>query len=359
MKCFNDYIVDTKVLKTNANNIKNRIGESCRFCAVVKANAYGIGLETVCKSLFGIADFFAVANLKEAMSIRVFDKKTNILILGYIDVNQIELASKNNISVSIGSYDQLIELSKSTVPIKIHLQINTGLNRYGIRTITEYKRCIKFIKNNSNITLEGVYSHFATKQNDINFIYRQYLRFNQFQKVTIEKDIIYHIANSFATDYSNKFHFDMVRTGFLLYGYAKNDLGNMPVMSINSKVINLLSVRKGETIGYDRTFVADKNLTVAVVSMGYADGLNRRLSNKFSLIIKNKKCRILGRICMDVVMVDVTGIENISIGEKVIVLGRENNLKLSLKDYADIIDTSEYEVLCAFNYRRANYIVKT
>ena len=232
MKSFNDYIVDTNILKSNAKNIKNCIGSNCKLCAVVKANAYGIGLETVCKSLHGIADFFAVANLKEAMAIRVFDKRTKILILGYCDTSQTTLISKNNISISVGSYSQLVELSNCKLNINIHLQINTGLNRYGIRSISEYKKCIKLIKETSFINLEGVYSHFATKQNDINFMYRQYIRFNQFKKIYVGDDIIYHIANSFATDYSSKFHLDMVRPGFLLYGYAKNNINNQPVMSI-------------------------------------------------------------------------------------------------------------------------------
>jgi alanine racemase len=358
MKCFNDYIVDTKILKSNAENIKNNIGPSCKFCAVVKANAYGIGLETVCKTLYGIADFFAVANIKEAMSIRVFDKKSKILILGYIDNNQIEVISNNNISISVGSVDQLQELSKINTPIKIHLQINTGLNRYGIRTINEYKQCIKLITNNNNLILEGVYSHFATKQNDVKFAYKQYLRFTQFKRIYVGDNIIYHIANSFATEYSKNFHMNMVRSGFLLYGYAKNNIGNKPVMSICSKIINIISVRKGDSIGYDRTFISDKNLTIAVVSIGYADGLSRRLSNNFSLLVKGKKCRIVGRVCMDAVMIDVTGINDVKIGDRVTVLGRDGDRVITLKDYADIIETSEYEVLCAFNYRRANYIAK-
>ena len=258
MKCFNDYIVDTKILKSNAENIKNNIGPSCKFCAVVKANAYGIGLETVCKTLYGIADFFAVANIKEAMSIRVFDKKSKILILGYIDNNQIEVISNNNISISVGSVDQLQELSNINTPIKIHLQINTGLNRYGIRTINEYKQCIKLINNNNNLILEGVYSHFATKQNDVKFAYKQYLRFTQFKRIYVGDNIIYHIANSFATEYSKNFHMNMVRSGFLLYGYAKNNIGNKPVMSICSKIINIIPVRKGDSIGYDRTFISEK-----------------------------------------------------------------------------------------------------
>lgn len=358
MKCFNDYIIDTKILKNNANNIKNYIGNNCKFCAVVKANAYGMGAEIVCKSLYGIADFFAVANLKEALSIRVFDKTTPILILGHILSDDVCVASNNNISISVGSYAQIQEIVDCKVPIKIHIQINTGLNRFGIKTITEYKKILKLLKLNTFVKVEGVYSHFATKSQDVNFVNRQYLRFIQFKNIFISKDVIYHIANSFATNYSKKFHLDMVRTGFVLYGYAKNDIENKPITTIKTQIISVVNVRRGETIGYDRTFVVDKNMKVAIVPIGYADGLNRRLSNNFSLFVNNVKCRIIGRICMDVAMLDISKVEDAKVGSEVLVLGKSNANEIALKEYAEAIGTSDYEVICNFNYKRANYIVK-
>ena len=358
MKCFNDYIIDTKILKNNANNIKNCIGNNCKFCAVVKANAYGIGAESVCKSLYGIADFFAVANLKEALSIRVFDKTTPILILGYILLDDLQIVSNNNISISVGSYEQIQEIVKSKVPIKIHIQINTGLNRFGIKTITEYKKVLKVLKVNNFVKVEGVYSHFATKSQDVNFVNRQYLRFLQFKNIFIDNDVIYHIANSFGATYSNKFCLDMVRTGFVLYGYAKNNIGNKPITTIKTQIINIANVRRGDTIGYDRTFVVDKNMKIAVVPIGYADGLNRRLSNNFSLFVNNIKCPIIGRICMDVAMIDISKIVDVKVGTEVLVLGKSDSSEITLKEYADAIGTSDYEVLCNFNYKRANYIVK-
>ena len=114
------------------------------------------------------------------------------------------------------------------------------------------------------------------------------LKFNQFKKFYINDSVIYHIANSFATEYSNRLHNDMVRTGFLLYGYGNNTLGNKPVMNIYSKIINVLSVRKGASVGYDRTFIADRNMKVAVVPIGYADGFGRRLSNNFYLLVRDE-----------------------------------------------------------------------
>lgn len=359
MGCYNDYIVNIDVLKQNALNIKNRIGLNKKFCAVVKANAYGVGLYTVCKALYGIADFFACACLKEAMSIRVFDKSTKILILSPIDAKQLELIVNNNISISVGTLEQLTEInSVVSRKVNIHLQINTGLNRFGFRNITDFTKALKIISKNDNLNLEGVYSHFATKQNDIEFMNRQYLRFLQFKKYISDKNIIFHLANSYGTIKSDKYHFDMVRNGFLLYGFTSNDINNKPVINIHSKVINILNAKKGDTIGYDRTYKVTKNTQIAVIPVGYADGLSRKLSNNFKVIINNKKYPIVGMICMDVFMVDI-GKDNVKIGDKVILLGKSKNEKISLTDYSNNLNTSPYEILCNFNYKRMNYIIKT
>ncbi|MGN0961540.1 MAG: alanine racemase, partial [Christensenellales bacterium] len=249
MKCFNNFIVNTDNLKNNARNIKEYIGDNCKFCAVVKANAYGIGLETACKALFGIADFFACACLKEALSIRVFDKETPILILGRISKEDYKIISDNNISISVGELDSLENLSKLiNSRINIHLQVNTGLNRFGFRNLNEFKKALKIISDNKLINLEGVYSHFATKKNDITFINKQFLRFLQFKKKVTKKDVIFHIANSYATIHSNKYHLNMVRNGFLLYGNINNKVGNLPILSITSQIISTIQVKKGDTI---------------------------------------------------------------------------------------------------------------
>jgi len=358
MKCFNDYIVDVVALRSNAQNIKNKIGKDKKFCAVVKANAYGHGLQTVCKALKDFADFFACACLKEALSIRVFDKTTSILILGHIDNDDFELASKNNISISIGSVDQINYLNEHVIePIKIHLQVNTGMNRFGFRSLTEFNKALHIIEENNNLVLEGVYSHFSTKQNDVKFMYKQYFRFLQFKKFVKDKNVIFHLANSYGILHSDVFHFDMVRSGFLLYGHAQNNIGNKPILRITSKVISVLDCKKGDSIGYDRTYKLSKPTTIAVIPLGYADGFSRRLSNNFKVIINNKKYRVVGRICMDVFMVDV-GKDNVNIGDCVIILGKSKSEEITLDDHAKNIDTSNYEVVCGFNYKRMNYVIK-
>lgn len=356
MRCFNNYLVNNSILLENAKNIKKNIGPNCKLCAVVKANGYGTGFENVCNVLKGVADFFACATLKEGLSIREFDKETPILILGHVDEDCYDLVSENNLSISIGSVEQLYQLkSNYKNRINIHLQVNTGLNRFGFSTISEFVKSIKIIESNTSLNLEGVYSHFATKSEDIAFINKQFLRFSQFKKRVKNNNVIFHISNSFGVLHSNKLHIDMVRCGLLLYGYLDNNIGNLPIVSITSRVMYVKNVKKGESIGYNRTFYAKKSMRVAVIPMGYADGYNRNLSNKSRVLICGKSYRVVGLICMDVFMIDVTG-SDVSVGDRVTILGENGGDVVSLNELSDIVGTSPYELLCNFNTRRMNYI---
>ena len=355
MKCLNDYIVNVKNLKKNAFNIRKQLAEKSKFCAIVKADAYGLGSEIVCKSLYGIADFFGVACLKEAMDIRSFDKITPIVILGMTTIEDLEICSKNNISISVTSIEQLRKIQKCNKKIKIHLQINTGLNRFGIRKLTDFKKVLKIIDNDDNLVLEGLYSHFATKEKDRLFINIQFFKFLQFKNYVKNREVICHIANSYATILSAKYHLDMVRNGFSLY-VGKSEIGNHDVLSIHSQVVNILNLKKGDTVGYDRTFSAKNRMKIAVIPIGYADGMDRKLSNNFSVIVNDQKCPIVGLICMDVFMVDITG-RDVSIGDRVVILGSSKTHKLTIFDYAKVLDTSPYEILLKFNHKRMNYII--
>lgn len=361
MKSFNDFIIDTRVLKSNAINIKKQIGKDVKLCAVVKADAYGLGARAICSTIAGIVDFFAVASVCEGINIRVFDKTTKIVVLGVCSVDDIGIACENNISISVSNLQKLYEIckfcSENELNCNIHLQVNSGLNRYGFCKISEFVKALKIIELCDYVNLEGVYSHFATKSQDIRFIKKQYLRFLQYKKYIKNKHIICHIANSFATTYDSKFALNMVRNGFLLYGGTHNTIGNKLVLTIKSQIVNVLEVGKGSSIGYDRTFVAKKRMKIAVVPMGYADGMDRRLSNGFKVLISGQKCPIVGLICMDVFMVDISNV-NAKIGDSVVILGTQGDHKITLDDFAKKMNTSPYEVLLHFNYKRMNYVVK-
>lgn len=351
MKCLNDYIVNVNKLRENTLTIKNIISKNTKFCAVVKANAYGVGMQTVCKTIADLVDFFAVANLKEALAIREFDKHTKILILGVVNKDEYLECAKNNISISISSLTHLENTIDLTEPINIHLQVNTGLNRFGFSSLNSFKKALKIIYNNPFLNLEGLYSHFATKDNDKLFIKKQFYKFSLFKRL-VSKNVICHIANSYATKLSNHYHLNMVRNGFGMYVQEGKS-----IITIKSRIINILSVKKGDTIGYDRSFTANRKMKIAVVSIGYADGLDRHLSNNFSFLINGTRCHVVGKVCMDVCMVDVSNVD-VSLFDEVVILGKQKKEEITLQDYAKVLNTSPYEILLKFNHFRMNYIVK-
>ena len=168
-------------------------------------------------------------------------------------------------------------------------------------------------------------------------------------------DSIIHDANSYVTLNYKSFYHNMVRPGFAIYGYHKCDYKLLPALKISSEIINITNVRSGESIGYDRTYVAPHNMRVAVVPIGYADGLDRRLSDNFYLLVNGRRANIVGNICMDVVLIDVTYIPYVYVGSKVTVLGADGDELLTPYDYANVLSTSPYEVLLKFNHKRMNY----
>ncbi len=359
MENFNNYILDSNILKNNFNQIKNLVGTNVKVCAMVKADAYGHGLKDVCKALKN-ADFFGVASALEAKHIRKFNKTTPILIVGVVNPECVLWCSENNVSVTVTSLEELKLFSYIVGynKLKVHLKVNTGLNRIGFNNVNNFKKALKFIKYNFNIVLEGVFTHFATKLNDMEFIVCQHNRFLQFIKYVKDNRVIIHCCNSFATLMLKNYHHGMVRCGFNLYGWQMDyKMQLKPVLSIISKVVFVHNIKAGETVGYDRTFTATKNLKIAVLPIGYADGFDRRLSNKLEVLINGKKAKVVGNICMDVCMVDVTKIKNVCVGDEVTLLGRNGGYELTPYHYANILGTSPYEILLKFRHDRMNKIV--
>ena len=348
------YIVNGDQLLKNISNIRNAIGRDVKFCAIVKADAYGLGIDHICPIIKDNVDYFGVATLSEALKIRAFDNSSKILLLGAVDYTDIKECIDNNISISVGSLDLLYEVVKYS-NAKIHLQINTGMNRYGFRSLSLFSKAIKIISN-SNCVLEGVYSHFATKENDIMFMKKQLYKFLQYKKLIKNNNLVVHISNSFGIVLSDRYYLDMVRSGMLMYGGMHNNIGNKLILSIKSKIIAIQNVKKGETVGYDRTFKAIKNMHIGIVGMGYADGLDRRLSNNFNVLINDNKCPIIGYICMDIFMVDITN-TNATVGDEVTILGTDCNNSILLDDMAKATGASSYELMCRFNTKRMNKIV--
>lgn len=356
---FNKFIIDTKALNYNVDKIKNTIGKNVKLCAVVKAEAYGHGGVTVASKIANKCDFFAVACVKEAMELRDRNILNDILVLGIVSVKELKYCIFNNISITLSSLTQLNDILNklkllnlnSDNFLKIHIKINTGLNRLGFNSVKNFNTALNIIKVNNNLKLCGIFTHFATKGNDTNFIYEQYNNFIKYVDLVKDKCIIIHNNNSYATLNLPSMYNSMVRCGYVIYGWQE---GFKPVLSITSEIVNITNVGCG-TVGYDRTYIANDK-KIAVIPIGYADGFDRRLSNNFKVLVNGCYAQVVGNICMDMTMLDVTNVKGVKVGSKVTLLGADGDKEVSVFDYANALGTSPYEVLLKFKFNRLDII---
>ncbi len=355
MGYFIDYKIDAKSLIHNIKQLR-KIVAAAKFCAVVKANAYGLGVKNVCPIIKDYVDCFAVANVVEAEEIRTFDTTTPILILGVVDSGSLNWCAKNAVSVSIFSLIQLKSYctEKLESVLSVHIKINSGMNRYGLKSLKGLESALKIITKAETIALQGIYTHFSTKDDDLAFIDYQFDFFKKFVEKVKDMQLLVHAANSFAALKVKKYNLDMVRVGFALYGEMEGVSDFKSVVSISSKIVAINNVKAGECVGYVNTFRASKNMKVAVVPCGYGDGLLRGLGNKFSLLVDGVECDILGMICMDCCMIDVTKVKSAFVGSEVVLLGKSCGKEITLKDYAKALGTSSYEILLNFDRKRMN-----
>lgn len=357
--------IDLNALDYNFNIVKSSLRENQKLLAVVKANAYGHGAVKVAEFLEDRADFLAVAAIDEALEIRRSGIKTPILILGPIPISGYEILVKYGIIPTISSFSEAEVLSEASVKLnkisKMHLAIDTGMSRIGFVPNSDSVAEIKKIKELPNVEIEGIFSHFAAADTlDKSYTEMQISVFDGFVKQLENENIdisIKHLYNSAGiADLNNKY--DMVREGIILYGLNpsneveyKNTPAPKPVMSMKSRVTQVKTVPEGVCVSYGCTYKTTKETKIATVCAGYADGVPRLLSNKGSVLIHGKRAGILGRVCMDQFMVDVTDIENVVSGDVVTIFGTDGNETILAEDIAEMAETIGYEIICDINSR--------
>lgn len=333
-------------LKHNVRVIKHACNGK-QLCAVVKANAYGFGVENIVPVLMDEVKFFAVANLDEALKLRDIGVKCGILVLGVTDVEDVQVASKHNTTLSLHSVEYLKLLKGASVLPDFHLSINTGMNRFGVlpREIESVKRIVA----RGKVKITGIYTHFATGASDSKFVDTQYALFARAVKEWGSEGIV-HCSSSYAA-LNKKFCEDMVRVGFALYGMG-GQAGLLPVLSMTAKIVGIVNLERGETLGYDRTFVATKTTRVGVVAVGYADGLMCALSGRLRLFCGGQYVEVIGKVCMDVCFVDLTT-STAQLFDDVEIVGEH----VKLSDYANALNTSQYEVLVGLGHARGKTVL--
>lgn len=356
---FTDYIINRTKLLNNIKIIKSKLKPNTKFCAVVKADAYGVGAREISSLVRGEVDCFAVANLEEGVDLRAYGISENIIVLGALNFDYLSVYSEKFLSPPVSTVSEMSKLSRSLKSsLQVEFGLNSGMNRIGFSKKSEIHSAISLKNKNKNISIFGVFSHLATKENNVEFMYEQKRNFDCLLTPFKGMKIVRHLSNTNASLNHPDFNYDMVRVGFGMYGMVENGTSCSPVVEIKSRVVLINFVKSGESVGYDRTYIANKKSRIAVVPIGYYDGMSRELSNKGKVLINGKFAPVVGRVCMDMFMVDVTNIPNVEVGSVVTILGCDGGKVLTLTDYAKWCNTSEYEVLTRFNNERMNIIIK-
>ena len=361
--------VDSKAIENNSRVLKKFIGEDCFLMAVVKADGYGHGAETVAKAaLTGGADSLGVATLEEGIQLRDAGLKCQILILGNL-INAEELFSAffwDLIPTISGIREAIIcnnIAENNHKKFVIHLKVDTGMTRLGC-DCNQLEELISKIDSLKNISLKGIYSHLAIadvdleKNNQISFTQLQLNRFERVLEALGERNkfLCRHLANSAGTLSDKRLHFDMVRVGLSLYGYFpsndfESDLTLKPALKVKARVTLVRDVEEGIGVGYGHIFKTQRKSKLAVVAIGYADGVSRSLSGKISASIDGVLVPQVGAIAMDQMVFDITEKPDTKTGQVLTLLGTDGEVFLSPQNWSDLSGSIPWEVLCSFRNR--------
>ncbi|WP_125761930.1 alanine racemase [Companilactobacillus hulinensis] len=346
-------------LKENLQNELNAVPEGTKVFAVVKANAYGHGLEQVAKAEieFG-ATGLCVATLDEGLEIRQSGVIAPILVLGITSTEYVKIASQANISLTVGDLDWLKEASKQDISgLKVHLGIDSGMGRIGFREKSDLIEACNFLKDNpKKFIAEGLFTHFATADSpDEKYFEKQVKRFKE-MKSDLPIDFKYvHCANSATALWHKELAINMVRDGIALYGLnpSQTDILDLPyelkpALSFRSELVFVKKIESGESVGYGATYTSDEPEWIGTVPIGYADGWLRRMQG-FEVLINGKRYPIVGRVCMDQFMVKLPG--KLPVGTKVTLIGKDGDDEITATDVAQYAGTINYEVLCCLSER--------
>lgn len=355
-------------LEHNVWVLRDRVPEDCRFLGVVKADAYGHGAVPVARELEKLgAGYLAVSNFEEALQLRRAEISLPILILGYTPPEFAKEEAALGITQEVHSldYGQALSraLSGSGLTLKIHLKIDTGMSRLGFfgydrtETVPELAAAAAL----PGLYAEGIFMHFAVSDTPGEDAYTQlqHQRFLSVVKALREQGVypeIVHCANSGATIAYPEFAYDMVRPGIATYGLdPSGDLRGMadlrPLMSLKTTVAAIRGFAAGVTVSYGRTYETPSERVLAVCPIGYADGLPRRLSGNVEFLLRGKRAPVVGRICMDMCMIDVTDIPGVQVGDTVTVVGQDGGEAITWDDWADQLGTISYELVCGISKR--------
>lgn len=358
--------VNLDAIYKNVENLKKNTKKGTKIIAVIKTDGYGHGAVPVARTIDKMVDGYAVATVDEGVNLRANGVDKPICILGFTHESQFERLVEYDIRPAIFEFESASKLSmiaeKSNKKAKIHIAIDTGMSRIGFKTEEESVAVIEEISKLPGIEIEGIFTHFfASDEADKTSAYNQYKKFNEMISQIEQKGIrikIKHCSNSAAIIDMEDVNMDCVRAGIAMYGMYPSDevdkskVELYPAMELKSHIVHLKEIEEGVGVSYGATFVADKKMKVATIPVGYGDGYRRSLSGKGSVIINGKKAPILGRVCMDQFMVDVTHIENVKLGDVVTLMGVDGDEHIYAEELSEMAkETFNYELVCDLGKR--------
>lgn len=356
--------IDLDAVEYNFTQTRNKLPKNVKILCVVKADAYGHGAVQIAKCLDGKCDFFGVACVEEALELQNAGVKAPIMILGHTMPSLFKTVVENDIRISVFTYADALALSEEAVRqnkiIPFHFCVDTGMSRIGMQVSEESADLCKKIIQLPNIEAEGLFSHFATADEaDLSKARLQKDKFDRFIKMLEDRDIsisLKHISNSAAIMNFDDCY-DMCRMGIISYGLYpsaemnKSLLSIKPAMSWITHISYLKTLEEGREISYGGTYKTTSPRVIATIPVGYADGYPRSLSNKGRVIINGKFAPIVGRVCMDQFMVDVTGIDDIDVNSTVTLIGKNGDSELAVEEVSELAGSFNYEFVCCISKR--------
>jgi alanine racemase len=355
--------VDLRALEFNYRQIQKRIPKGVKLLAVVKADAYGHGAIPVSLKLEKLGvEYLGVAITEEGMELRKGGVKAPILVLGGLFGGEVDQIFRFRLTPVVFRRDSLELLSREAErrgrKMKVHLKVDTGMGRLGV-PLNLWPDFLNEVKRSPRIEIEGILSHFSMTDEERDFTQNQWKAFQQAVVIAQEFGIscqYLHVASSATLTAFPAYSAKLVRPGIMLYGsYPSPTFQTLiplkPVMTLKTRIHFLKSVPPGTRISYGGTFATRRESLIATLPIGYADGYSRHLSNCGEVLVHGKRAPIVGRVCMDFVMVDVTDIPRVSVGDEVILMGKQGREQITAEEIAEKINSISYEVLCAIGKR--------
>ena len=355
-------IIDLQAIKQNVTNLKKHLQPHVQIIAVVKANAYGHGDVAVADAaLKAGATMLAVATPDEALHIRSHFSEPDILVLGGSPVAFAPYAAQQRITLTVFSSEWVLQavdyMTNEENSLHLHIKVDSGMGRIGVRTEEELLDLYREIQVAKNVQLDGIFTHFATADDeDIEYFESQVQIFERFVSLLPEKPRLVHASNTATSLVKDaRLQFDAVRYGISMYGLSPSPyvegilpFALSPAFSLESELVHVKQLKAGESVGYGATFVAPTDMWVGTIPIGYADGMIRKLGGQ-EVLIDGQRMPLIGRICMDQCMVALT--KTYAIGEKVTLLGRQGQEEVSVDEWANKLQTINYEVPCIITAR--------